>query len=190
MWLKHPHVSPSMWLSSAFSQRLHQAWKNKTTPTGKKEASIVPGSSCTPSSRGMVASELSAPQQRQLRARRPRSYCVGSHSAPQFLRPPHIHTCVNLSYLLRAAHHSQLQETISRNPTVSYVFGYLVGWEETRGGFWNRQWWINEPIRLGDEREEGWVTEMRRSLASRHWDIITPFSYASSVCIFLSQLRG
>lgn len=92
MWLKHPHVSPSMWLSGAFSQRLHQAWKNKTTPTGKKDASIVPGSSCTSSSRGMVASELSAPQQRQLRARRPRSYCVGSHSAPQFLRPPsHTH---------------------------------------------------------------------------------------------------
>lgn len=177
MWLMHPHVSPSMWLSAkaAPSRRGCGRVDEQTTPTGKKEASIVPGSSCTLSSAGWS----------------PRNYlhnnansALADHGAivSAFIPPlsfcaplTHTHTCVNLSYLLRAAHNTQLQETISRNPTVSYAFGLLIGWAETRGSFWNRQWWVRDPIRFGDEREEGGMTEMRRSWASKGWDIQTLF---------------
>lgn len=53
-------------------------------------------------------------------------------SFPPFCALPHMRQLV-LFY--REPHISQLQETISRNPTVSYENGAVIGREETRLGF-------------------------------------------------------
>lgn len=94
------------------------------------------------------------------------SYCVCAHPAPQ-CAPTHASTC---PILLREAHLSTPRNNFAESHGVINIreFDWL-GRNTSR--FLESPMMGHGPITVGDEREEGWISVMRRSVAQNDWDI-------------------
>lgn len=127
MWLK---ASTRVAFNVTIPQRLRlfaevaAGWINKPPPQEKKEASIVPGSSFTPSFAGWLPRNY-LQKRNSAFADHGAIVCVGAHSAaPSVFAPSH--TCVNLSYLPQAAHLSTPRNNFAESHGVIRIRG--SGW--------------------------------------------------------------
>lgn len=99
--------------------------------------------------------------------------------------PPH--TCVNLSYLPRAARLSNSKKQFRGIPRCHTLSGVWLAGQKHESPLGAADDGDSGPIRIGDEGEEGGITVMRRSLAPGG---LGPIRTDLTPRVFSSQLNG
>lgn len=146
-------------------------WINKPPPQEKKEASIVPGSSFTPSSVGWLPRKY-LQKRNSAFADHGAIVCVGAHSAaPQFLRS---HTHASTCPIYRGQHISLNSKKQFRGiPRCHTHSGVWLAGQKHESVFGTANDGTAAQSDLGPKGKRAGFTVMRRSLASRDWDVYT-----------------